>query len=325
MKESEPRSPQRRGFFVQFKYLSAVILLSLIVPFLAAPSVCPAQCWTPLMQRLISDGYNEQQIESLFSRPELVFESDPMSSKLQALIRTKFEPPLPLAPGQYKSVYEGYLKADVIAGASSYLEKNKALLEAIQLRYGVPKEIIVSILLVETRLGQFTGTRCAFNTLASMALCTELETISPCLPEGVITPATEGFARQRCRQKADWAYHELKALIDYAGINGVDPYSIRGSAYGAIGLCQFMPSQAFIFGVDADGDGRVDLFTAVDALHSIANYLKKNGWKCRMNRAQRQKVILSYNHSLIYANTVLAVAEKIRPKIPVRVAVAAPK
>jgi membrane-bound lytic murein transglycosylase B len=86
-----------------------------------------------------------------------------------------------------------------------------------------------------------------------------------------------------------------------------------------------MPSQAFIFGVDADGDGRVDLFTAVDALHSIANYLKKNGWKCRMNRAQRQKVILSYNHSLIYANTVLAVAEKIRPKIPVRVAVAAPK
>ena len=183
----------------------------------------------------------------------------------------------------------------------------------------------MSILLVETRLGQFTGTRCAFNTLASMALCTELETISPCLPEGVITPATEGFARQRCRQKADWAYHELKALIDYAGINGVDPYSIRGSAYGAIGLCQFMPSQAFIFGVDADGDGRVDLFTAVDALHSIANYLKKNGWKCRMNRAQRQKVILSYNHSLIYANTVLAVAEKIRPKIPVRVAVAAPK
>jgi membrane-bound lytic murein transglycosylase B len=63
--------------------------------------------------------------------------------------------------------------------------------------------------------------------------------------------------------------------------------------------------------VDADGDGRIDPFAKPDALHSIANYLRGHGWREEMDRDGRHRIIFAYNHSTAYADTVLAVAEKI--------------
>ena len=159
------------------------------------------------------------------------------------------------------------------------------------------------------------GGRWAFNSLASMALCTELESIRPHLPKKLIHPKNEEFAREVCRQRAHWAYSELKALILYALFAGYDLMSLPGSIYGAIGLCQFMPTSALNYGVDADLDGRIDLFARADAFSSIANYLKRHGWSCRMDRASQHKVIYAYNHSNVYANTVLALADKLKTKL----------
>jgi membrane-bound lytic murein transglycosylase B len=64
--------------------------------------------------------------------------------------------------------------------------------------------------------------------------------------------------------------------------------------------------------VDADQDGRIDLFAKSDALHSIANYLRQHGWRKEMDRKSQHSIILTYNHSTVYANTVLAVADKLR-------------
>jgi membrane-bound lytic murein transglycosylase B len=230
-----------------------------------------------------------------------------MSSKLKELIeRDPSDNP--------KAFYEGFLKENVITQAHSYLQENTELLENISNKYCVPKEIIVSILLVETHLGDSVGGKRAFNTLASMALSTDLETIRPYLPKRLINPRNEDFARTICRQKADWAYTELKALILYAYQSGFDPLTFLGSIYGAMGLCQFLPSNILPYGVDADNDGRIDLFTKADALYSIANYLREHGWKCTMDKGSQRKVILLYNKSSIYANTVLAVAQKLKNK-----------
>ncbi len=311
MKNPQPRREAMRGFFAPGLRLLLVSAL-----FLLGWSWCPvsdASDWSPLTERLVADGLNKEKLTEIFSRPEVVFEPEPMASKLQALIRKRYQkPPAIPRPYSYKPVYEGYLRPEVISGAFEYLKRNLAELESIRSSYCVPEEIIVSIMLIETKLGEAVGFRCALNTLASMALCTDLEVIQPFLPDGLITEATEAFARERCRDKSDWAYRELKALLEYAEKSGIDPVSIPGSLYGAIGLCQFMPSNAFTFGIDADGDGRVDLFAAPDALYSIANYLKKNGWKCKMDRRLKHRVILSYNKSHAYANTVLAIADKLK-------------
>jgi len=155
------------------------------------------------------------------------------------------------------------------------------------------------------------GRKSAFNTLASMARCSDLNIIRPYLSGNALSPRHEDFARRKIGEKSNWAYRELKALIVYAGKAGLDPLQIPGSFYGAIGICQFMPSHATNFGVDADKDGRVDLFSRPDAFHSMANYLKGHGWKARMSREKKFKVIRAYNASNTYAHTVLAVADKL--------------
>ena len=269
--------------------------------------------WTPLIERLVNDGYDKQKMEALFARPEVSFRPGAMASKLQTLIKNNFEKPAQYrSPQRRTSLSRGYLRPRVIAGALSYVGKHREALNCISATYCVSKEVIVAIMLVETRLGEFMGSNAAFNTLASMAVTMNLEMILPFLPDNLVTEDKKEFARLRCSEKAQWAYNELKALIAYAEKRGGDPLSIPGSIYGAIGLCQFMPSNAISYGIDADGDGIADLFTCPDALYSIANYLKQNGWTCNMTRQQQYEVILTYNKSQTYANTILAIAAKLK-------------
>ncbi len=298
--------PPPAGFGL--KFLLSLVFFALIglVPFRAWAD------WSPLIDRLVRDGNDVKSVSALFARPEARFDPDPMSQKITSLIRRQSRKPSADAGERIKAIYRGFLTPEVIDRAYAYRNENKATLKRIQTLYCVPEEVVVSILLVETELGLNTGSRRAFNTLASMALVGDLDMIRPYLAGDLLTPSNEGYARRRCREKSDWAYHELKSLIRYAQSNGLDPLEIPGSIYGAIGLCQFMPSNVPSYGVDADGDGRVDLFAAADALHSIGKYLSNHGWKCRLSRKSQHRVIMTYNRSRTYANTVLAVAEQLR-------------
>jgi membrane-bound lytic murein transglycosylase B len=292
---------------IVFPFIFAIIFLLLLFG-----SVRPAAAdWKPLVERLAADGFNRQTLEALFDRPEVRFEPDAMADKIQALLRSRSESPDDIARLK-TTVRQDYLSNRVIARAHAYILENRAVLEEVHTLYGVPKEIIVSILLIETHLGQNTGNRRVFNRLASMALCTDLETVRLHMNGSLLTPENWEFARRRCREKGDWAYNELRALLHLADLDALDPLEIRGSIYGAIGLCQFMPSNVFSYGVDADQDGRINLFAKTDALHSIANYLRGHGWRPGMDRDGKHQVIFGYNHSTVYANTVLAVAEKLK-------------
>lgn len=292
---------------VYFRIL--MLIFSLVLVFFSTSAFAD---WTPLIERLVSDKFDEQVIRKLFDQPGVKFDTDIMSCKLRELIRNRSKRPDALYARKIQTAYARFLKPEAIAEAHAYAQRNSVALEKIARDYCVPKEIIVSILLVETELGQNLGTRGAFNTLASMALSSDLETIRPYLAPDLVTEKNEAFARKRCRQKADWAYAELKALIRYASESGMDPISIPGSLYGAIGLCQFMPSKISTYGVDADRDGHINLFSEQDALYSVANYLRAHGWKCSMSKKRQYRVILAYNNSKIYANTVLGVAEKLK-------------
>lgn len=297
-------APNLRYNHLSRNHLRVWILAALLWVAFSSSSTPADADWSPLIERLVADGFEDQAVRTLFSRPEVKFEPSAMTSKLESLLKRRTVKP--------QGVLKGFLRSQVIADARSYMQENQEILENIHRRYCVPQEIVVAILLVETLLGKNVGENCAFNILASMALYTDLEAIRPYLPPKLITLKNEDLARSRCQQKANWAYEELKALIDYAVKSGIDPVKIPASIYGAIGLCQFMPSNIVSYGVDADHDGRIDLFSTPDALHSIANYLRGHGWKCKMNRGAWPKVIFTYNHSSIYVNTVLAVAGKLK-------------
>jgi membrane-bound lytic murein transglycosylase B len=146
-----------------------------------------------------------------------------------------------------------------------------------------------------------------------MASCDDFRCVAAAFEDESITEGKKHWLERRIAQKAQWAYHECKALLTYAQQSGKDPLDIPGSFYGAIGIAQFMPTQALRYGVDGNQDGVVDLFVLEDALFSMGNYLRANGWQGPMQSQRKQRrVIYNYNHSRIYVNTVMAVADYLK-------------
>jgi membrane-bound lytic murein transglycosylase B len=79
-----------------------------------------------------------------------------------------------------------------------------------------------------------------------------------------------------------------------------------------MGISQFMPSNILKLGVDGDNDGRVDLFTHPDAIFSVASFLAHHGWKPGLDHQAAYKVLLNYNYSRPYAETVLKIRERLK-------------
>ncbi len=214
-------------------------------------------------------------------------------------------PPEPRSTGVYRSV----ITEERLAEARAFLRKNRGLLDEVQRMYGVSAEVAVGIMTVETRVGTYLGVRSAFLTLASMATTRRYEQIAAALVHETPNTAQRKWVTTRLLQKSDWAYAELKALLTYTAANGQDPLDLPGSVYGAIGICQFMPSSALRYGVDGNGDGVLDLFTLSDAVHSMGNFLSNQGLNGARGRNALRKALHCYNPSNVYVNTVLAVAE----------------
>lgn len=143
--------------------------------------------------------------------------------------------------------------ASVIAGVKFWKDNAKALAKA-EKEYGVPPEIIVAILGVETRYGQNTG---GFSVL------TALSTLSFEYP-----------------RRSEFFTSELKEYFLLTREEGVDPTTLMGSYAGAMGTPQFMPSSYRSYAVDFSGNGKRDIWhNNVDVIGSVANYFKSHGWK----------------------------------------------
>ena len=203
------------------------------------------------------------------------------------------------------------ITAENVEKCRAFLEANKPAFDYAERTFGVPRQISVSLLFVETRLGTFLGKEKAFHTLASMASSRRPEAISTYMAQlpGSTAADRQSWIQQRMEQRSDWAYKELVALLKNIRSSGEDALAMPGSIYGAIGLCQFMPTNISHYGADGNGDGVVNLFTVPDAVASLANYLAQHGWNKAATRAQKQKVIKTYNRIDIYANTILGLAE----------------
>jgi membrane-bound lytic murein transglycosylase B len=267
--------------------------------------------WTPLIHRMAEDGLPQKKLETIFANPAVQFDPQVMARKMTALLKIKTAPPAKRKSSAAK-VISKYVQPSQLAKAHRFLEDYRPLLKKIEAEDKVPPEILVAIMLVETKLGTYLGRYNAFNTLASMALCEDFRLVQGYLPMNTLPAKLKNWIVRRTKQKADWAYEELLAFVEYALAAGTDPLGIPSSPYGAIGMCQFMPSNALRFGEDGDGDGRVDLFSVPDALYSIANYLVYHGWKPELSEKRQRKVIYHYNHSHSYTLTVVSVAERLK-------------
>lgn len=158
-----------------------------------------------------------------------------------------------VTPRPYHQYRPIYVNPDRIAGGVRFWQAHAALLERAAREYGVPEEIIVATIGVETQYGRFMGTHRVLDALATLA-----------------------FDYPR---RAEFFRGELEHFLLLARDGSVDAVGTRGSYAGAIGIPQFMPSSWQRFAVDFDGDGRVRLVeTVADAIGSVANYYRVHGW-----------------------------------------------
>ena len=146
------------------------------------------------------------------------------------------------------------------AGVQFWQANRQALARAEQ-QFGVPAEIIVGIIGVETIYGRNMGNFRVMDALATLTLD---------FPQ----------SHPRAQARTDYFRGELEQVLVTANRTGSDPFALRGSYAGAMGLGQFMPSSWDKYAVDFDGDGRIDLFnSATDAIGSVANYFVAHGWQ----------------------------------------------
>ncbi len=309
-----------------------ILAIFLLFPFSPALALTSPE-WDALAARLWLDGFDQDWLRQVFSDPVLAYDPQVMAKKMNSLLRIKLAQARPAPPGPPPAdVYESFLRPEPLAEAREYVKQRAALLRRVSSRYTVPQEVLVSMLLIETRLGTKIGERGALAPLASMAATVDVARIRPLIKsDQPLEAGIEQWLGKRTREKADWAYAETAALLRYAQDLSRAPMDIPGSVYGAIGFCQFMPTNIAKLGVDGDGDGKVDLFNHEDALASMANYLHQNGWTRDMNAAptarrgkkgeriynQRMlKTIYTYNHSWTYCRTILAVAAELKSGKP---------
>jgi len=279
------------------------------------PGVAPV--WLPLVGRLADEGISGPDVDAYFLALGGEITQDPMGRKVREIYRAKFmrPPPEPGAPPpSRKKLYPGVVTEANARRCRDFLAANAQYFDREQRLHGIPPEILVSLLFVETRLGTaIGGGNNALHTLASMAVSKKPEQIPAWLAQLPEDHAQRlDWIEDLMQKRSEWAYKEVKALVAYARQYRLDMAAIPGSYYGAIGYCQFMPTNIVPYGVDGDGDGVIDLFTMADAIASVANYLAKHGWKPGLNREARHKVLRTYNHVDIYPNTILALADLVK-------------
>jgi membrane-bound lytic murein transglycosylase B len=241
-----------------------------------------------------------------------VYSSQPMGLKISALFKRRFIPTPPPPPGKKPvgpALYPGVVIQSNIDRCVAFLEQHKKIFDSAEKKYGVPPDILVSVLMVETKLGEFLGSSSPFWSLSCMASTTTPGHIQSYLDALPISLEHETWLEQTLRTRVDWAYKELLALISHARGSQANPLEIPGSVFGALGICQFMPSNIEKYAVDGDGDGRIDLFSVADATHSAANFLKRHGWKKGLSAVASIVVLKKYNNSQTYSNTIMALAQ----------------
>ena len=161
---------------------------------------------------------------------------------------------------------KNFLRRDRILGGVRFWNKNARWLAMAQEKYGIPAQIIVAIIGVETRYGRHAGRSKILETLSTFA-----------------------FDYPRRKQ---FFQNELFHFLILCREQKLNPLKLRGSFAGAMGLPQFMPSSYRRYAIDFNGDGKKDLFsTKADIIGSVANYFYTYGWKRGQAIATRARVI----------------------------------
>ena len=229
---------QRRTLLLSLGALALAASVQAREPYLARPDV------QQFVEELVTvHGFERARLERWLRE-----------ARYSGSVERLMQPPIPFGQRNWLEYRNRYVEPARIQAGVDFWQANEASLARAEQQFGVPAEVIVAIIGVETHYGRITG---SFRTLDVFA--------------------TLSFDYLR---RADFYRSEFIEFLLLAREQRRDPASFRGSFAGAIGLPQFMPGSIRRWGVDFDGDGRIDLLASpADAIGSVANFLVGHGWQ----------------------------------------------
>jgi membrane-bound lytic murein transglycosylase B len=174
----------------------------------------------------------------------------------------------------------------IVAQGRKRKAQNADFYAALERTYGVPAGVIIAIHGMETGFGNFMGDTNVVSAIATLAY--------------------------DCRRSDFFRPHMFAALV-LVDRGAIGPQSI-GARHGEIGHTQFLPGNALAYGVDANGDGRVDLTNQADALASTANFLAQKGWRPGAGYQPGEpnfEVIRAWNAAGVYQQAIAIMAARI--------------
>ena len=225
-----------------------IALLAMVLAF--APPAALAQNYAAReeVRRFITDmveqhGFSLGELVTLFSKV-----------RHQSGVIRAIAAPAESAQRSWQAYRSRFLNPARIEAGAQFHQRYAQALERASKLYGVPEEIIVAIIGVETVYGRNVGGYRVIDALATLAF--------------------------DYPPRAEYFRGELEQFLLHARQESVDVLGLKGSYAGAIGIPQFMPGSYRRYAVDFDGDGKRDLSgSAADALGSVANFLKEHGWQ----------------------------------------------
>jgi membrane-bound lytic murein transglycosylase B len=234
------------SFAILISRLRLLLLLAAILLPAGTVSAHAAQTLSPEVESFIQEmvekhRFREASLRRLFAKVE------PNQAIISAIST-------PLTARPWHEFRTRYVDDARINGGVKFWREHAATLEKARAKFGVPEEIIVATIGVETIYGRNVGNHRVLEALATLAFS--------------YPPRAKLFRS------------ELEQYLLLAREAKVDGMSMKGSYAGAIGIPQFLPSSYRRYAVDFDGDGKRDLVkSTADAIGSVANYYKSHGWR----------------------------------------------
>lgn len=223
-----------------------------LVKFLLLLSLIPQSVYglavdDPLVRKFINEMVDEHEFDKTSLR-QIFSNVERSQSVLDAISRPAEKK---LTWGEYRAIFIDGKRS--LKGVE-FWKQYRADLERANQIYGVPPEMIVAILGIETRFGKFTGRYKVIDALSTLAF---------------YYPKRAKFFRK-----------QLKEFLLLVQDQKLDPFSLKGSYAGAMGIPQFIPSSYRHYAIDFDGDDKIDIWNnPVDAIGSVANYFHEHKWK----------------------------------------------
>ncbi len=225
----------------------------------ARPAVTQEQA-TPYAGRTDAMAFADDLASRRDLDPQWVRQTLGQARHLPTVVRL-MQPPARTFVKNWRVYRSRFIDPVRIAAGVRFWQDNQASLARAEAEYGVPAEIIVGIIGVETIYGRDTGKFRVLDALATLAFD---------------FPASH----PRARERSEFFKGEIEQFLTQQSRLGTDPLAPLGSYAGAMGMPQFMPSSRNKYAVDFDGDGRIDLWNSpADVIGSVANYFKAFNWQ----------------------------------------------